>query len=365
MKRNTIVFWLVLAVGLVLVALAAGAPPSDGTPLDPRATGPLGAKALVLTLGELGGDVQITPTVTGFDTAVLLRDDLTDDQRQSVDDWVTRGGTLLVADPSSSLHPGRIVGDTQTIFGEATVPRGDCSILPLEQLSRVDPTGGVLYDTAGAAQSCFTRASGAFVVAQPKGDGWVVATGGAGAFVNDRLDSEDNAALAANILVPAEGTRVAFLERATPATGGGEKSLADLVPTGVRLALAQLLVAFVVFALWRARRLGKPVGEVPPVQIAASELVVAVGNLLQKSGRPEAAAARMRADLHRELVGRLGASSSANAEVIADLASQRTGVDRDKVARALAGPAPTTPDALVAMAREVEEVRTAVLGSRA
>ncbi len=65
MKRNTIVFWLVLAVGLVLVALAAGAPPKDGTPLDPRATGPLGAKALVLTLGELGGDVHITPTVTG------------------------------------------------------------------------------------------------------------------------------------------------------------------------------------------------------------------------------------------------------------------------------------------------------------
>ena len=101
--------------------------------------------------------MHITPTVTGFDTAVLLRDDLTEEQRQAVDDWVTRlGGTLLVADPSSSLHPGRIVGDTQTIFGEATVPRGECSILPLEQLSRVDPTGGVLYDRAEAAQSCFT-----------------------------------------------------------------------------------------------------------------------------------------------------------------------------------------------------------------
>jgi hypothetical protein len=365
MKRNTIVFWLVLAVGLVLVALAAGAPPNDGKPLDPRATGPLGAKALVLTLGELGGDVQITPTVTGFDTAVLLRDDLTADQRDAVDDWVTRGGTLLVADPSSSLHPGHIVGDTQTIFGEATVPRGECSILPLEQLSRVDPTGGVLYDSGGAAQACFTRGAGAFVVAQPQGDGWIVATGGAGAFVNDRLDSEDNAALAANILVPTDGTRVAFLERANPGTGEGDKTLADLIPTGVRLALGQLLIAFAVFALWRARRLGRPVTEVPPVQIAASELVVAVGNLLQKSGRPEAAAERLRADLHRELVGRLGLSPSASAEVVADLASQRTGVDRDKVARALAGPSPTTPDSLVAMTREVEEVRTAILGSRA
>ena len=129
------------------------------------------------------------------------------------------------------------------------------------------------------------------MIAQPKGDGWVVAAGGAGAFVNDRLDSEDNAALAANILVPTEGTRVA-VPRALriPPRGEGDKSLADLVPTGVRLALGQLLVAFVVFALWRARRLGKPVAEVPPVQIAASELVVAVGNLLQKSGKPEAAA---------------------------------------------------------------------------
>ena len=106
----------------------------------------------------------------------------------------------------------------------------------------------------------------------------------------------------------------------------------------MRLALGQLLVAFVVFALWRARRLGKPVAEVPPVQIAASELVVAVGNLLQKSGKPEAAAARLRADLHRELVGRLGVSPSASADVVADLASQRTGVDRDKVARTARGP---------------------------
>src|SRR5262249_10214840 len=156
--------------------------------------------------------VVITPTVDGFDTAVLLHDDLTEAQRTSVSEWVESGGTLLVADPSSSLHPGRIVGDTQTLFGAATVARGDCSIPPLEDLARVDPTGGVLFDREAANQSCFTRDDGAFVVADRRGDGWVVAVGGAGAFVNDRLDSEDNAALAANIAVPREGARVAFLE---------------------------------------------------------------------------------------------------------------------------------------------------------
>ena len=58
-----------------------------------------------------------------------------------------------------------------------------------------------------------------------------------------------------------------------------------------------------VFALWRARRLGRPVAEVQPVEIAGSELVVAVGNLLQKSGRPETAAERLRSDLHHDLIG--------------------------------------------------------------
>ena len=366
MKRSNVIFWLVLGVALVAVALAAGAPPDDGTPLDPRATGPLGAKALLLTLEQLGGRVDITPRIDDqYDTAVLLRDDLTEDQRTSLERWVSAGGTLLLADPSSSMQPVTVTGRTQTVFGEATVARGECSIPPLEHLDRVDPTGGVLFDADIAHESCFTRQDGAFVVAQPKDQGWIVATGGAGPFVNGRLDSEDNAALAANILVPHDGARVAFLERANPGTGEGDKSLADLVPTRVRMALAQLLIAFVVFALWKGRRLGRPVPEIQPVEIAGSELVVAVGNLLQKAERPQAAAERLREDLRRDLTNRLGLTPTTSADVIADLAAQRTGCDRDKVANALAGPLPTTAESLLAAAREIEEVRTAVLGSRA
>ena len=60
------------------------------------------------------------------------------------------------------------------------------------------------------------------------------------------------------------------------------------------------------FALWKGRRLGRPVAETQPVQIAGSELVVAVGNLMQKAGRPEAAASQLRDDLRRDLTSRLG-----------------------------------------------------------
>ena len=184
--------------------------------------------------------------------------------------------------------------------------------------------------------------------------------------MNDRLDSEDNAALAANILVPTEGTRVAFLERSNPATGEGDKSLADLVPTGVRLALGQLLVAFVVFALWRARRLGKPVAEVPPVRDRGLRARRCRRQSAAEVGQaPKPAAERLRADLHRELVGRLGVSPSAT------LTSSRTSRRSAPVSigtrsrQPLAGPAPTTPEALVAVAREVEEVRTASSDPRA
>ena len=100
---------------------------------------------------------------------------------------------MLIADPGSSLHPGTIVGDTQTVFGDATLPRDDCTIPPLEELDRIDPSGGVLYDRDDGTQACFTRGDGAFVIAVPQGAGWVVATGGAGTFVNARLASEDNA----------------------------------------------------------------------------------------------------------------------------------------------------------------------------
>ena len=361
--RRSVLFWMLLALALLAVALAAGAPPDDGAPLDPRATGPLGAKGIVLTLEELGGDVSITARMgNDFDTALVLRDDLTEAQRDEVTDWIDGGGILLIADPGSSLHPGTIVGDTQTVFGDATLPRDDCTIPPLEELDRIDPTGGVLYDRDDGTQVCFTRGDGAFVIAVPQGAGWVVATGGAGTFVNARLASEDNAALAANVLVPVSGTRVAVLERATAGAAEGDRSLADLVPDSVREALVQLLIAFALFALWKGRRLGRPVVETQPVQIAGSELVVAVGNLMQKAGRPEAAASQLRDDLRRDLTSRLGLPPNATADVIADVAAARTGVSRDRVYSALTAAPPASADALIRAAQEIEHVRTDVLG---
>ena len=87
---------------------------------------------------------------------------------------------------------------------------------------------------------------------------------------------------------------------------------------GVRLALWQLVVAFVLLALWRARRLGRPVAEPQPVQLPGAELVVAVGNLLQRAKGRGQAAGLLTDDLRRSLAERLGLPPSAPADQVAD-----------------------------------------------
>src|SRR3546814_18850835 len=116
--------------------------------------------------------------------------------------------------------------------------------------------------------------------------------------------------LAAPLLAPEPATTVRFLDPPVPA-GGGDESLIDLIPPGVERALLQLGVAFVLYAVWRAIRLGRPVREDQPVRIAGSELVAAVGRLLGRTRRPDAAAAALRGRLRRRLRSRLGVPGSA------------------------------------------------------
>jgi Domain of unknown function (DUF4350) len=361
--------WVAVVLGVALVVAVAGRGAEEGNPLDPASPGPLGTKGLVEVLRGLGGRVTVSAGQpgTGTDTALLLSDDLTPQRRQGLLDWVRRGGTLVVADPSSGVTRVEPAGSTRFGLLDAEIERR-CAVPALRDAERVAAPGGVVFEIPegqgapgnrpDATQACFPRNDGAWLLVQPLGGGTVVRLGGASALVNQELGEADNAILLASLLVPVEGTAVQVLQ--PPLPGGGTAGLGDLIAPRVRLALWQLVLAFVLLALWRARRLGRPVAEPQPVQLPGAELVVAVGNLLQRAKGRGQAAGLLTDDLRRSLAERLGLPPSTPADQVADTVAERTGIPRERVLRTLTRTTPRDEAELVALSQAADTIRREV-----
>lgn len=365
-RGRSLLFWAAIVGGLALAALLLGPPAAEGDPLDPRSTGRFGARGLVLLLEELGGDVVVSDRVPadGADVAVVLVDRLSEEQRDALAVWASRGGVLVVADPASPLHPRPPAGTIGSGLFDDGLRRGSCDLPPLAAVERLDVGDGVRFPLAAGSTGCFgDPGSGeAAIVAAPEGRGAMVSIGVPSMFANERLANDDNAVAAAALLVPRPGTAVVVLEAAAP--GGGEDTLADLIPRRVNLALLQLVVAFGLLALWRSRRLGRPVREPQPVQIEGSELVVAVGNLLQRTKDPDRSGALLRRDLHRRMAQRVGLPADAAADTVADVAASRSGAEREAILAVLAGPAVRNETELLALARQIDAIAQEVLHGR-
>jgi uncharacterized protein DUF4350 len=350
--------FVLLGIALVLAVVLTGGPPDRGLPLDPRSAGPLGTKALVDVLRELGVAVEIGDRVPdrAGGAVLLLSDQIDEAGRDELRAWVADGGRLVVADPSSPLAPD-VSGSAALGFTTPSVAPGDCELAALAGVGRVTVPGAAVYETPEAAVGCYPRNEGAWLVARSEGAGTIVSLGGPSTFTNLELGRGDNAALAGALLIP-EGT-VTVLE--PPPPGAGDATLLDLIAPRVRLAIVQLLIAFAVVVGWRARRLGRPLVEPSPVEVPGSELVVAVGNLFQASGAADHAAEVLRGDARRTLAERLGLPPSAPAEVLAETAAARTGASAEEVLAVIGEDGVVDDERLVSLGQAVEDVRRAVL----
>ena len=137
-------------------------------PLDPRSDARLGTSALVALADELGADVAVADRLPdldagGPDVIVLLADLLDDEQRVVVDDWVDRGGRLVVTDPGSAYVPPRRASfETVADLGTPAPIAGRCEIDALAgiEVADVEPrNGGVLYPPVGVADRASRTAS--------------------------------------------------------------------------------------------------------------------------------------------------------------------------------------------------------------
>ncbi|MDQ1368186.1 MAG: hypothetical protein QOF20_539, partial [Acidimicrobiaceae bacterium] len=360
---------LALVVGLGAIGGGNG---SAGPPLDPTSTSPDGAKALALLLDQLGPGIDqvtgppVAATTGAHGIALVLQDRLDAAGDRQLADWVRRGGTLVAADPDLVLNfaaparepgPGGLVGVKGTLVA-------DCSLAVVRGVETIDLAGGVALRSPPGSTGCFhTPDGGAFMVVQPLGAGQLVLLGGPFLWTNANLGHRDNSVLAANLLAPAaNGPRVQWI--VGPRAGGGHKSLLQLMAPRVKEGLVELGIALVLLALWRARRLGRPIVETPVVELPGSELVVAVGNLLHQGGRFDDAAAIFRATVRRGNTHQLRVSPQASTDAMADVVAARTGLDRNMILATVVGPPPTSEAELVTLAGNADAIRQEMTRAR-
>jgi hypothetical protein len=352
-------FVALLAAAVLVAAYLTAARQTHGPPLDPASTAPDGAKAVVELVDSLATmDVLDELPGSEVDTALVLQDRFERDAHDALLDWVVDGGTLVVADINSTTTPAVVgtVADEIDLACAGDVPTG------LDQVERLDVGDGFRFDAPAGAATCGPAGAGAFVVVEDRGAGRIVSVGGPDVFTNRNLDEADNAVLAAVLLAPDVTAHSAFL-RPSIAVGGGEASLVDLIDTPVRAALAQLVVAFLLTALWRARRLGKPVLEPQAVPIEASELTSAVSRLLARADRPGRAAAVLRDRARRDLSGPLGLPLDAPVDAVLDAITRRTDLSPADARRAAIDPV-TNDDDLVEVAALLTRIRKDITHGR-
>jgi Domain of unknown function (DUF4350) len=323
---------------------------------------PIGTKALVEVLRELGAQVEVGGEIpdASTDTALLLVDEFDDEWRAELRGWVASGGDLLVVDPGSPVTPVAVAGFAGA-EGLVTEPleRG-CGVPAFAKIPTFEQADGVVFKVQQGTTGCYLVDGDAWALVQPIGDGTVVRLGGPGTLTNELLAEDQNAGLAAAVLAPKAGTRVQVIWEDVVAPSGPPPQgpgLFDLLRPGVRAALWQLAAAFAFLALWRGRRLGRPVTEPQPVELTASELVVSVGNLLQRAGRRDQVVATLADDLRRTLAERLGLPASSDAATVADAVAARTGVERDRVLDALDSRPPADEKDLVRRSQTMESIR--------
>jgi hypothetical protein len=312
--------------------------------------------------------LRLMPATT---TVVLVRPSQRTLDRGSLDARVFGQAWAAKAVPPGCTHP------VATAAGRAAVLRS-------RYASRSDPVTDRCY------------ASG-LVIATLQATRLVLA-GANDPFRNDRIDEHGNSALAVGLLAGAH--RVVWLDVHKPEPGpeftgrvdpdpeagsvgpggpgpGGPvagdpdpegrspaedsgPSLFDLFPAAAWAVLALVLLAALLAAVARSRRLGAPVPEPLPVLVPSTETVTGRGRLYQRSRDRGAALAVLRVAARERLAKLLDQPADVPGLTLAAAVAAHTGDDPETVHDLLYGPAPQSDEELVASAAALEELIGAV-----
>lgn len=362
-----------LALALVALAVAGVLARAGGNAgaLDPDGVSAQGSRAVAVLLRERGVAVQRVSTVdaavaasrTGGPATVFVPVPSRVPPADLVRLPAAGGGLVLVAPNNSTLTA--LAPDVRPVGVEPVRERPASCAAPAAVLAGSAELGGQAYAIpapVGAAVGCYPAGEGAALVLGA-GGGRMTLVGTSRPFTNEGLARTGNAALAIGLL--GSGSRVLWLlpRPAELAAGSsGKRGLVDLLPDRLLLALAQSLLALVLFAAWRARRLGGVVAEALPVTVRGIETTEGRARLYRASGARASAAAALRTGAARRLASRVGLGADPAPEALVEAISARTTRPSGELRDLLYGCGSAPPDTagLVRLADDLDTIAAEV-----
>jgi hypothetical protein len=364
------VLLVVLAIILLGLGLAAMAPSHSVQRLDPESAGEDGTRALAQILDQRGTPVRVSRQAadaarqaTAGTTLIITRSErLT---RTDIDRLRTVEGDLLLVEPSRAVLRELVPGvDTGGGSFEA-VAEPECE-LPAARLAGTVQFGrSETYAVPPGGVGCYLAEETARLVQVRDGTRTITVLGSAEPLTNENLTEQGNAALAMNLMGARSEAVWLIPDLPQPGSGSDDESIGDLLPFGVKLFFLQLLVAVVLVALWRVRRMGPVVAEALPVVVRSAEAVEGRSRLYRAHHARGSAAEALRAGARERLVPLLGLPRSAaddpeSAGEITTAVAQRTTYDEAMVGVALYGPEPADDGQLVGLSDLLDDLERQV-----
>ena len=357
--------WVLLGLVAITTFAAVSAwltTPRLGGRMDPRATSPTGAHALVNLVRDRGVEVVAADSVQDVERAARPGTLVLVAQAHNIrgNDLLRRlaavPGDRLVVEPTvaarEALAPGiRVVGD-----GKAD-DEPNCSLREADRAGTARLDGSAVYDRADDAP--LTRCYGGALVRYDDGGRTITVVGSSDFMTNAGLLKDGNAALAMN-LAGARDRLIWFAPQRLQGDATAGATITDLIPDAVTWVVAQLCVVVALLAVWQGRRLGPLVAEHLPVVVRASETAEGRARLYRSTRARGQASAALRTAALQRVTPRLGMGNGASDEAVVAAVAARCGGDERTVHRVLFGPPPVTDSELLQLAQALDDTERQV-----
>jgi hypothetical protein len=354
---------LVVIAGAIIVGLGGSTRSGD---LDPRSYEPSGSHAISALLSqrnvhvvtETDARTAVNRATSGTTLVVVHPDLLTSDDLHAI-----------AASPADLVVVGAGLDELQGLgfpvsegFGGSQLLRDPACSLAAARVAGNAELGGVGYTVPDGGQGCYPENDTFGLVTFTAGARRVTLLSDGTPFTNSAIGHSGNAALALGLLDTHPDVGWLVPRRVAPTSGSaGSTSITDLLPNRLKAAVLQLVIAVIVIALWRGRRLGRLVSEDVPVVVRQSETVRGRSRLYRRSRSLDRASESLRQGTRHRLGLRLGLGPRPERAALVEAAATRAQSSAAEVDALLYGSTPTDERALVALAQALTALEQEVL----